>query len=171
MNYARRPRAYSATVRDNTTSAGYIVWSDDGLRLSYKHFELDLPHFRWFLRDQVSEVQRHLRRLLFSSKAEDEADSEGESKGKVEGESKGKVEGDGYGLPCSSVYGAERARTRPTCIPRVCVRGLKDNPSCSAVGWHRHLGEFEAEEVIKHVKPTAEETSSNKNVGETRERT
>jgi len=74
MNYAQRLRCSGAKIRDTTTSIGHIIWSDDGLRLSYKHFELDLPEFRWFLRDQIQEAQQHLRRLLFYDEVDEHGD-------------------------------------------------------------------------------------------------
>ncbi|KAJ9634939.1 hypothetical protein H2199_008803 [Coniosporium tulheliwenetii] len=64
MNWAQKLRTYGAKVRDNTTSLGFIIWSDDGQHLSYKDFELDMQQLRWFVRDQVDLAQAQLEELL-----------------------------------------------------------------------------------------------------------
>jgi hypothetical protein len=64
MNWILNLRAYGAKARDNTTSTGFVNWSDDGQRLSYKTLELTMNGLRWFLRDQVQEAQDQLHDLL-----------------------------------------------------------------------------------------------------------
>ncbi|KAJ9634359.1 hypothetical protein H2199_009017 [Coniosporium tulheliwenetii] len=64
MNWAQKLRTYGAKVRDNTTSLGFIIWSDDRQHLSYKDFELDIQQLRWFVRDQVELAQAQLEELL-----------------------------------------------------------------------------------------------------------
>lgn len=64
MNWVQKLRSYGRKVRDNTTSLGYIIWSDDGEHLSYKGFELDMGQLRWFVRDQVEAAQDMLHDLL-----------------------------------------------------------------------------------------------------------
>jgi hypothetical protein len=51
MNWILNLRAYGKKERDNTTSAGHIVWSDDGEQRSYRTLELTMNGLRWFLRD------------------------------------------------------------------------------------------------------------------------
>jgi hypothetical protein len=57
MNWILNLRAYGKKERDNTTSAGHIVWSDDGAQLAYRTLELTMNGLRWFLRDQVELAQ------------------------------------------------------------------------------------------------------------------
>jgi hypothetical protein len=64
MNWILNLRAYGAKARDTTTSTGFVDWSDDGERLSYKTLELTMNGLRWFLRDQVQEAQDQLHDLL-----------------------------------------------------------------------------------------------------------
>jgi hypothetical protein len=57
-------RAYGSTVRNFTTAVGYINWSDDRQRLSYKSLDLTMNSLRWFVRDQVEEATKQLHNLL-----------------------------------------------------------------------------------------------------------
>jgi hypothetical protein len=51
MNWILNLRAYGKKERDNITTTGYIMWSDDGEQLSYRTLELTMNGLRWFLRD------------------------------------------------------------------------------------------------------------------------
>jgi hypothetical protein len=64
MHWALKLRAFGRKIRDQITSIGYIHWSDDGQRLSYKSLELDIQALRWFIRDQVELGQSQLEQLL-----------------------------------------------------------------------------------------------------------
>jgi hypothetical protein len=64
MNWILNLRAYGKKERDNTTTAGHIVWSDDGEQLSYRTLDLTMNELRWFLRDQVELAQNQLHDLL-----------------------------------------------------------------------------------------------------------
>ncbi|KAK3064859.1 hypothetical protein LTS18_003285 [Coniosporium uncinatum] len=125
MDYAQRLRCFWANIRDTTTSIGHIIWSDDGLPLSYKHFELDLPEFRWFLRDQMQEAQQHLRCLLFYDEVDEHRDcNDGNSKGDYAADAVPK----GTGSPATG-SGSGHAR-----LPGIRLRDLRDNPACGDVG-------------------------------------
>ncbi|KAL5405335.1 hypothetical protein PMIN04_012374 [Paraphaeosphaeria minitans] len=47
MNWILDLRAYGKKARDNTTTAGHIMWSDDGEQLSYRTLELTMNGLRW----------------------------------------------------------------------------------------------------------------------------
>jgi hypothetical protein len=64
MNWILNLRAYGKKERDNTTTTGHIMWSDDGEQLSYRTLELTMNGLRWFLRDQVELAQNLLHDLL-----------------------------------------------------------------------------------------------------------
>lgn len=64
INWILNLRAYGAVIRDNTTAAGWIEWSDDGQKLTYKALDLTLNDLRWAVRDQVSLAQEQLSWLL-----------------------------------------------------------------------------------------------------------
>lgn len=51
MNWILNLRAYGKKERDNTTTAGNIIWSDDGEQLSYRTLGFTMNGLRWFLRD------------------------------------------------------------------------------------------------------------------------
>jgi hypothetical protein len=72
MNWILNLRAYGAKIRDTSTALGHMYWSDDGEKLSYKTIELTMNNFRWFLRDQVQEVQEQLHALLLLPDCEPE---------------------------------------------------------------------------------------------------
>jgi hypothetical protein len=46
MNWVLNLRAYGAKARDTTTSTGFVNWSDDGQRISYKTLELSMNSLR-----------------------------------------------------------------------------------------------------------------------------
>lgn len=64
INWILNLRAYGAVIRNNTTAAGWIEWSDDGQKLTYKALELTLIDLRWAVRDQITLVQEQLSWLL-----------------------------------------------------------------------------------------------------------
>jgi hypothetical protein len=70
MNWILNLRAYGTVIRNNTTAAGWIEWSDDGEKLSYKALELTINGLRWAVRDQITEAQKQLNQLLLLPDAE-----------------------------------------------------------------------------------------------------
>jgi hypothetical protein len=64
INWILDLRAYGAVIRNNTTAAGWIEWSDDGQKLTYKAPELTLVNLRWAVRDQITLAQDQLSWLL-----------------------------------------------------------------------------------------------------------
>jgi hypothetical protein len=70
MNWILNLRAYGAKLRDNTTSSGFIYWSDDGQKLSYRSLEFTMNSLRWFLHDQVEEACQILHDLLLLPKGD-----------------------------------------------------------------------------------------------------
>jgi hypothetical protein len=70
INWILNLRAYGAKLRDNTTSSGFISWSDDGQKLSYKSLEFTMNSLKWFLHDQVEEACQILHDLLLLSKGD-----------------------------------------------------------------------------------------------------
>ena len=72
INWILNLRAYGAKLRDNSTSFGFIYWSDDGQKLSYKSLEFTMNNLRWFLHDQVEEACESLHELLLLPKGNKE---------------------------------------------------------------------------------------------------
>jgi hypothetical protein len=64
MNWALKLRAYGLKVRDCTTSIGYLLWSEDKGRLTYKDMELDMTSLRELIRTEVQQAQDRLEKLL-----------------------------------------------------------------------------------------------------------
>ena len=64
FNWALRLRAYGKKIRNSTTSLGYIQWSEDKEKLSYKTTELPLQHFKEFVRMEVELAQTQMENLL-----------------------------------------------------------------------------------------------------------
>jgi hypothetical protein len=96
------------------------------MHLSYKEFELDLPKFRWFLRDQQVQAKQHLRRLCFSTLEYRESGAEFDSNEDV------------ATIAESTSTAKQIHQTR---LPRVHLRDLKDNPACSTTRWNFLLDE------------------------------
>lgn len=71
MNLILNLRAYGAVVRNNTTAAGFIEWTDDGQNINYKEVQLNINHLKWFLRDQTSMAYEQLSELLLLPDCED----------------------------------------------------------------------------------------------------
>jgi hypothetical protein len=57
FNWVLRLRAYGKKIRNNTTSLGYIHWSDDNETLYYKDLELRMADFRDFVWAEIELLQ------------------------------------------------------------------------------------------------------------------
>ncbi|EON68440.1 hypothetical protein W97_07650 [Coniosporium apollinis CBS 100218] len=57
FNWVLRLRAYRKKIRNTTTSLGYIYWSDDHEKLTYKKLEMTMAHFKDFIRAEVELAQ------------------------------------------------------------------------------------------------------------------
>lgn len=64
FNWASQLRMYGKRIRDSTTCLGYIDWSDDGERVSYKDVSISMMRLRAFVKDQVAQAQQQLEGLL-----------------------------------------------------------------------------------------------------------
>lgn len=64
MNWIQKLRTYGKKIRDATTDLGFIVWSDDGERLSYLGLELGMAQLRRFMRKQLDLAQAQLEEIL-----------------------------------------------------------------------------------------------------------
>jgi hypothetical protein len=64
VNWAQKLRSYGKQINQVTTSLGYISWTDDGERLSYKSLELSMTDLRQFLAAQTAAAQSLLEELL-----------------------------------------------------------------------------------------------------------
>ncbi|KAF2993360.1 hypothetical protein E8E13_001896 [Curvularia kusanoi] len=73
INWILNLRNYGTAIRNNTTAAGWIEWSNDGQKLTYKSLELSLHSLRWAIRDQLTAAQEQLNRLLMLPDAEPDA--------------------------------------------------------------------------------------------------
>jgi hypothetical protein len=51
MNWILNLRAYGKKERDNITTAGNIIWLDNGEQLLYRTLGFTMNSLRWFLRD------------------------------------------------------------------------------------------------------------------------
>jgi FtsZ-binding cell division protein ZapB len=71
LEWALKLRAYGRKIQENSTAFGYILWSDDGQTVGYRQTYIELPKLRWFIRDEVSQAQKQLSRLLFLSQDKD----------------------------------------------------------------------------------------------------
>lgn len=59
-------RGYGRRIRNNTTSAGFISWSNDFSQLAYKDIQLRIPAVRCFLQCEMAMLQTDLSELLLS---------------------------------------------------------------------------------------------------------
>ena len=57
-------QAYSKKIRNSSTSLGYIYWSDNYERLTYKQLELSIANFKKFVATQVALAQSKLEQLF-----------------------------------------------------------------------------------------------------------
>lgn len=67
FSWAVSLRSFGKQIRDNTTSLGYIQWSDDKQTVHYKDIELSMHSFRRFVIVQVQRVQSILSDVLMLS--------------------------------------------------------------------------------------------------------
>jgi hypothetical protein len=70
INWILNLRAYGAKLRDNTTSSGFIYWSDDGQKPSYKSLEFTMNSLKWFLHDQIEEACQVFHDMLLLLKGD-----------------------------------------------------------------------------------------------------
>jgi hypothetical protein len=64
FNWVLRLRAYGKRIRNSTTSLGYIYWSDDHEKLTYKQLEMTMAGFKGFVRTEVALTQSELEQLF-----------------------------------------------------------------------------------------------------------
>ncbi|KAI5364340.1 hypothetical protein J4E82_011544 [Alternaria postmessia] len=64
FNWVLRLRGYGKKIRNSSTSLGYIYWSDDHERLTYKQLELSIADFKKFAATQVELAQSELEQLF-----------------------------------------------------------------------------------------------------------
>ncbi|KAM0716822.1 hypothetical protein Q7P37_007625 [Cladosporium fusiforme] len=74
FNWANQLRMYGKRIRDSTTGVGYIDWSEDNERLSYKDISLTMRSLRALVRDQVRKAQGQLEDLLMLQPLEERTD-------------------------------------------------------------------------------------------------
>jgi hypothetical protein len=55
-----RLRSYAKKVVNNTTSRGYIAWSEDGISVTYKDSGFSMDALRKFVAIQVNKAQQEL---------------------------------------------------------------------------------------------------------------
>ena len=70
FNWALRLRAYGKAIRNNTTSLGYICWSEDKERLSYRATEFGMGDFKAFIKTETELIYRQLEDLLLVNQEE-----------------------------------------------------------------------------------------------------
>ena len=64
FDWACRLRAYAKKVVSNTTSLGYIAWSEDRSSVTYKDTGFSMDALRKFVAVQVDKAQKELEGLL-----------------------------------------------------------------------------------------------------------
>uniref|UniRef100_A0A0D2YKC3 Uncharacterized protein n=1 Tax=Fusarium oxysporum (strain Fo5176) TaxID=660025 RepID=A0A0D2YKC3_FUSOF len=64
ISWSLKLRAYGFAVKDNTTSLGYIMWSDDDEILSYKKMHFSMTGLRDLVSAEVEAAQNQLADLL-----------------------------------------------------------------------------------------------------------
>jgi hypothetical protein len=64
FDWACRLRSYAKKVVSNTTSLGYITWSEDGGSVTYKDTGFSMDALRKFISVQVSKAQQELEELF-----------------------------------------------------------------------------------------------------------
>jgi hypothetical protein len=64
FNWLLRLRAYGKRVRNSTTSLGFVYWSDDHQKLTYKQLETTMVGFKAFVATQVALAQAELDQLF-----------------------------------------------------------------------------------------------------------
>lgn len=74
FNWVLRLRAYGKKIRNSSTSLGYIYWSDDRERLTYKQLNLNVVDLKKFVATQVALAQSELERLFLVNDDEERGD-------------------------------------------------------------------------------------------------
>ncbi|CAN9210663.1 hypothetical protein AA0121_g11547 [Alternaria tenuissima] len=74
FNWVLRLRAYGKKIRNSSTSLGYIYWSNDHERLTYKQLELSIADFKKFVATQVELAQSGLEQLFLIHSDEERED-------------------------------------------------------------------------------------------------
>jgi hypothetical protein len=64
FGWVTRLRTYGKKIQNTTTSLGYIYWSDNHEKLTYKGLEITMDLFRRFVQVQVEQAQRSLEKLF-----------------------------------------------------------------------------------------------------------
>ncbi|KAJ5215756.1 uncharacterized protein N7498_002163 [Penicillium cinerascens] len=64
FGWISRLRTYGKKIQNNTSSLGYIYWSDDEQTLSYKGLRLTMTDFQRFARTRVTLAQSDLEQLF-----------------------------------------------------------------------------------------------------------
>ncbi|KAI8710673.1 hypothetical protein NCS52_01548100 [Fusarium sp. LHS14.1] len=64
ISWSLKLRAYGKAVKDNTTSLGHIIWSDDSEILSYKKMHFSMAGLRGLVSAEVEAAQNQLASLL-----------------------------------------------------------------------------------------------------------
>jgi hypothetical protein len=64
FGWVMRLRTYGKKIQNTTTSLGYIYWSDDYEKLTYKGLEMTMESFRQFIRVQVEQAQQNFEKLF-----------------------------------------------------------------------------------------------------------
>jgi hypothetical protein len=74
FNWVLRLRAYSKKIRNSSTSLGYIYWSDDYERLTYKQLKLNIANLKKFVTTKVALAQTKLEQLflIYSNKKQED---------------------------------------------------------------------------------------------------
>jgi hypothetical protein len=71
FDWAYRLRSYAKKVVSNTTSLGYIMWSEDAGTVTYRDTTFSMDSFRNFVVSQVERAQKDLEDLLLLHPEED----------------------------------------------------------------------------------------------------
>ncbi|KAL5585664.1 hypothetical protein FOVSG1_013356 [Fusarium oxysporum f. sp. vasinfectum] len=66
ISWSLKLRAYGKAIKDNTTSLGYIMWSDDNEILSYKKMRFSMTGLRDLVAAEVEAAQNQLADLLLA---------------------------------------------------------------------------------------------------------
>jgi len=64
MSWILGLRRYNKKLSDAMTAEGYIIWSEDLERISFKEFYCSLTNFRSFVGIQVANAQEELAQLF-----------------------------------------------------------------------------------------------------------
>lgn len=64
ISWSLKLRAYGKAIKDNTTSIGQIIWSDDNEVLSYKKMRFSIAGFRNLVLTETKVAQNQLAELL-----------------------------------------------------------------------------------------------------------